>query len=65
MYDFKEQFLGTGSRSYSYRDCIVYHITYIDVGIEANACAHSADTIRYDTIRYEMWNQGSAVKMWN
>jgi len=22
---------------------------YIDVGIEASACAHSADTIRYDT----------------
>ena len=27
----------------------VYYITYIDVGIEATACAHSSDTIRYDT----------------
>ena len=30
----------------------VYYITYIDVGIEATACAHSSDTIRYDTIRH-------------
>jgi len=26
---------------------------YIDVGIEASACAYSADTIQYDTIRYD------------
>jgi len=26
---------------------LVYYVTYIDVGIEATACAHSANTIRY------------------
>jgi len=26
----------------------MYYITYIDVGIEATACAHIADTIRYE-----------------
>jgi len=48
VYDFKAPFLGTGSRSYSKCDCIVYYITYIDLGIEATTCAHSAYTIRYD-----------------
>jgi len=31
---------------------------YIDVGIEATACAHSADTIRYDTIKLALTLNG-------
>jgi len=48
LYNFKAPFLGTGSRSYSWCDCLVYYVMHIDVDIKATACAHSADTIRYD-----------------
>jgi len=34
---------------------VIVSFMYIDVGIEATACAHSADTIRYDTIRYDIY----------
>jgi len=49
LYNFKAPFLGTGSRSYSQSDCIVYSITYIEVGIEAISMRPQC---RYDTIRY-------------
>jgi len=39
LYNFKAPFFGTGSRSYSECDCIVYSITYIDVSIAAAAGA--------------------------
>jgi len=48
LYHFKAPFLGTGSRSYSQSDCIVYSVTYIDVGIEATSLRPQC---RYDTIR--------------
>jgi len=31
---------------------IMLCIIHVDVGIEATACAHSADTIRYDRMSY-------------
>jgi len=39
LYNFKAPFFGTGRRSYSECDCIVYSITYIDVSIAAAAGA--------------------------
>jgi len=39
--------LGTGNRSYSQADYIIYYVTYNDVGIETTACIHSTDMIQY------------------